>query len=104
MARSHEVHATAEQGIGLWLGCRCPARCAMRRSHSGARPRARGPRTWPAVIEQLGARKLVVGGKSQGGRIVGLVADVAGLLCLGYPFHPAGSGVALGICFRLLKH
>jgi uncharacterized protein len=38
---------------------------------------------------------LVVGGKSMGGRVASMVADelhglgtVAGLLCLGYPFHP----------------
>jgi predicted alpha/beta-hydrolase family hydrolase len=35
----------------------------------------------------------VIGGKSMGGRIASLVADearVAGLVCLGYPFHPVG--------------
>lgn len=34
---------------------------------------------------------LVIGGKSYGGRVASLVADelgVAGLVCLGYPFHP----------------
>ncbi|QDU41067.1 Alpha/beta hydrolase family protein [Maioricimonas rarisocia] len=49
--------------------------------------------TWLAVIEELGADKLVIGGKSMGGRIASLVADeagVAGLVCLGYPFHPVG--------------
>jgi uncharacterized protein len=33
------------------------------------------------------------GGKSMGGRIASLIADeanVAGLVCLGYPFHPVG--------------
>ncbi|MCE6958364.1 alpha/beta hydrolase [Cereibacter sphaeroides] len=41
--------------------------------------------------------KLVIGGKSMGGRVASLVADelhaagtAAGLFCLGYPFHPAG--------------
>lgn len=36
---------------------------------------------------------MVIGGKSMGGRVASLVADdlgVAGLLCLGYPFHPRG--------------
>ncbi len=36
---------------------------------------------------------LVIGGKSMGGRIASMVADEAGvdgLVCLGYPFHPAG--------------
>lgn len=49
--------------------------------------------TWRRVIERLGARGLVIGGKSLGGRIASLVADeagVAGLICLGYPFHPPG--------------
>jgi uncharacterized protein len=38
---------------------------------------------------------LIIGGKSMGGRVASMVADglhaagaVAGLLCLGYPFHP----------------
>ena len=45
------------------------------------------------VIEKLNAKRLVIGGKSIGGRIASLVADearVAGLVCLGYPFHPVG--------------
>ncbi len=40
---------------------------------------------------------LVIGGKSMGGRVASMVADqlyaspaIAGLLCLGYPFHPLG--------------
>ena len=50
--------------------------------------------TWLAVIERFDANKLVIGGKSLGGRIASMVADeagVAGLVCFGYPFHPAGS-------------
>jgi len=47
-----------------------------------------------ATIDQLGCcSKLVIGGKSLGGRIASMVADdakVAGLVCLGYPFHPPG--------------
>jgi uncharacterized protein len=49
--------------------------------------------TWLKVIEKLGNEGLVIGGKSMGGRIASLVADeagVAGLVCLGYPFHPVG--------------
>ena len=49
--------------------------------------------TWLRVVEKLGAHGLVIGGKSMGGRIASLVADdvgVAGLVCLGYPFHPVG--------------
>ena len=40
---------------------------------------------------------LVIGGKSMGGRVASMAADelhsagsVAGLVCLGYPFHPPG--------------
>jgi uncharacterized protein len=43
------------------------------------------------------AGRLAVGGKSMGGRVASLVADelyaagkIAGLVCLGYPFHPPG--------------
>jgi predicted alpha/beta-hydrolase family hydrolase len=37
--------------------------------------------------------EVVIGGKSMGGRIASMIADeagVAGVLCLGYPFHPPG--------------
>jgi predicted alpha/beta-hydrolase family hydrolase len=49
--------------------------------------------TWLDVIARLGAAGLVIGGKSMGGRMASLVAaeaGVAGLVCLGYPFHPVG--------------
>lgn len=50
--------------------------------------------TWLEVIEQLGGgARLVIGGKSMGGRYASMVADeagVRGLVCLGYPFHPLG--------------
>ena len=39
-------------------------------------------------------RSVYIGGKSMGGRIASMVADeagVAGLVCLGYPFHPPGN-------------
>jgi len=46
------------------------------------------------AIEQAGgASRLVIGGKSMGGRIASMVADdakVLGVVCLGYPFHPPG--------------
>lgn len=48
---------------------------------------------WRQVIGQFDANRLVIGGKSMGGRMASLVADdtaVAGLVCLGYPFHPPG--------------
>ena len=44
------------------------------------------------AIEQAGGgSRLVIGGKSMGGRIASMVADdtkVGGVVCLGYPFHP----------------
>jgi len=52
--------------------------------------------TWRTVIEACGAKgldRLVIGGKSMGGRMASLVAadsGVAALVCLGYPFHPPG--------------
>ena len=50
--------------------------------------------TWHDVVGQLGPpEKLVVGGKSMGGRMASLIADEAGaaaLVCFGYPFHPPG--------------
>jgi predicted alpha/beta-hydrolase family hydrolase len=49
--------------------------------------------TWRRVVEMLGSKGLVIGGKSMGGRIASLIADeakVSGLICLGYPFHPTG--------------
>jgi uncharacterized protein len=49
---------------------------------------------WLAAIEALGGgERVVIGGKSMGGRIASMVADqagVRGLVCLGYPFHPPG--------------
>ena len=48
---------------------------------------------WRAVIAALGPGRLVIGGKSLGGRMASLVADetgVRGLVCLGFPFHAPG--------------
>jgi len=53
---------------------------------------------YAAVLDWLAERrggdsKLVIGGKSMGGRIGSMLADareVGGLVCLGYPFHPPG--------------
>jgi predicted alpha/beta-hydrolase family hydrolase len=43
--------------------------------------------------EQARAARVAIGGKSLGGRIAAMLADevgAAGLVCLGYPFHPPG--------------
>jgi hypothetical protein len=67
------------------------------RRSGGRRPPDREPvlrAAWKAAIEELGgAGRLVIGGKSLGGRMASLVADEVGprgLVCLGYPFHPPG--------------
>jgi hypothetical protein len=48
--------------------------------------------TWRQVIDcHRDSAPLVIGGKSLGGRMASLIADevaAAGLVCLGYPFHP----------------
>ncbi len=51
-----------------------------------------------AAVDQLQEPgPLIIGGKSMGGRVASMAADelyargeIAGLLCLGYPFHPPG--------------
>ncbi len=56
---------------------------------------------WAGVVDQLGSpSELVIGGRSMGGRIASMVADglgVKGLVCLGYPFHPAGRPASLRV-------
>lgn len=66
------------------------------------RPPDRAPvaaATWHEVIAELGGGdRVLVGGKSFGGRMASLVADteqVRGLVCLGYPFHPTGKPTQL---------
>jgi predicted alpha/beta-hydrolase family hydrolase len=71
---------------------------AARRSGGKRRAPDREPvlmQTWREVIASAGAPgHIVIGGKSMGGRIASMVADdagIAGLICLGYPFHPPGA-------------
>jgi len=48
---------------------------------------------WRKVVAETGS-DVFIGGKSMGGRMASMVADelsVAGLVCLGYPFHPPGA-------------
>ena len=57
---------------------------------------ARLQTAWREVVEAVRAHdagRVVIGGKSLGGRMASLLADelaVVGLLVLGYPFHPPG--------------
>src|SRR5580700_772989 len=71
----------------------------MRRRRETGRSGAPDPgpalmQSWRDTIGELGdPRRLVIGGKSLGGRIASMIADeagVRGLVCLGYPFHPPG--------------
>ncbi|WP_315928434.1 alpha/beta fold hydrolase [Mesorhizobium sp. SP-1A] len=72
---------------------------AGRRTDAGRKPPPRAETLKPeylAAVAALDAKApLVIGGKSMGGRVASMVADdlhasgkIAGLLCLGYPFHP----------------
>ncbi|GLS19708.1 alpha/beta hydrolase [Labrys miyagiensis] len=74
---------------------------AGRRSGAGIKPPPKAEKVMPeyhAAVEALGAKgPLIIGGKSMGGRVASMIADelhdqgkIAGLLCLGYPFHPPG--------------
>ncbi|MEQ8397833.1 alpha/beta family hydrolase [Thalassobaculum sp.] len=70
---------------------------ANRRTDGRRRPPDRQPvllGAWREVVAGLGApERLVIGGKSMGGRMASLLAaegGVHGLVCLGYPFHPPG--------------
>ncbi len=49
--------------------------------------------SYEEVITHFTSHPVVIGGKSMGGRMSSLLADnalVAGIACLGYPFHPPG--------------
>jgi predicted alpha/beta-hydrolase family hydrolase len=74
---------------------------AARRTLAARKPPPRAETLVPeylAAINALGARgPLIIGGKSMGGRVASMMADklyasgrIAGLLSLGYPFHPIG--------------
>lgn len=69
---------------------------AKRREDGKKRPPDRAPvlrAAWQEVTDALGRDRLVIGGKSMGGRIASMMADQLGvraLVCLGYPFHALG--------------
>ncbi|HDM8044814.1 TPA: alpha/beta fold hydrolase [Vibrio campbellii] len=69
----------------------------VKRAEDGKkRPPDRAPKLLEAyeeVIAHFTTRPIVIGGKSMGGRMSSLLADnalVAGIACLGFPFHPPG--------------
>jgi len=76
---------------------------AARRNGGKRRPPPRAELLCPEyrqAVESIAARlapgqRLLIGGKSMGGRVASMIADellgagsIAGLVCLGYPFHP----------------
>ncbi|MDJ0983316.1 MAG: alpha/beta hydrolase [Kiloniellales bacterium] len=67
---------------------------AARRADGRKRPpdgQAKLLDAWRQAVGALQTARLSIGGKSMGGRMASLVADevgAAGLVCLGYPFHP----------------
>ena len=72
---------------------------AARREGGSKRPPPKAERLqeeYLKAITDLDVKSLlVIGGKSMGGRVASMIADqefadgrIAGLLCLGYPFHP----------------
>lgn len=74
---------------------------ASRRMSTSRKPPPRADKLKPeyiAAIDALDAKgPLIIGGKSMGGRVASMIGDelyasrrIAGLLCLGYPFHPQG--------------
>ena len=69
---------------------------AARRANGRKRPpdgQAKLLEAWRQAFEALQPARLAIGGKSMGGRMASLIADevgAAGLVCLGYPFHPPG--------------
>lgn len=78
---------------------------AQRRKDGKRRPPPKAELMMPEYVDVIAElrknlprrQKLLIGGKSMGGRIASLCADqlyaeghIAGLACLGYPFHPPG--------------
>ncbi|MCY9864831.1 alpha/beta fold hydrolase [Vibrio coralliirubri] len=69
----------------------------IKRAEDGKRrPPDRAPKLLEAyqdIIKQVDADKLVIGGKSMGGRMASHLSEldkVAAMACLGFPFHPPG--------------
>lgn len=71
-----------------------------RRTDGKRRPPPRMPvliEEFQQVLSRFPGKRVFIGGKSMGGRVASMIAadpqagtDIAGLVCLGYPFHPPG--------------
>lgn len=88
------ANGLAEQGIRV---VRFNFPYMVKRAEDGKkRPPDRAPKLLEAyekVIAHFTSQPVVIGGKSMGGRMSSLLAEnelVAGIACLGYPFHPPG--------------
>jgi predicted alpha/beta-hydrolase family hydrolase len=79
---------------------------AARRTSEGRKPPPKAELLmdeYRAAIAAIAAKgRLIIGGKSMGGRVASMIADeqskagrIAGLFCLGYPFHPPGKPESL---------
>ncbi len=78
---------------------------ASRRESMSRRPPPKAEKLMPEYVcllrdiakERSLGQRLIIGGKSLGGRVASMIADeayaagtISGLVCLGYPFHPPG--------------
>ncbi len=93
------MNAIAQKAAAAGIGVvRFEFEYMAKRREDGMR---RGPDRAPKLIARFKevlrlvgpAGELVIGGKSMGGRIASMIADevgAAGVVCLGYPFHPPG--------------
>ena len=74
---------------------------ANRRTEGTRKPPPRAEKLNSEYVAAIDALQidgpLIIGGKSMGGRVASMIADelfeadrIAGLLCVGYPFHPIG--------------
>jgi len=97
-----EAVATGLAGNGLRVARFEFPYMAKRRNEGTKKPPDRAPvllQSWGNVIDRLGRERLIIGGKSMGGRIASMIAatlekegtPVWGVACLGYPFHPPGN-------------
>ncbi len=69
----------------------------IKRAEDGKkRPPDRAPKLlehFDEVIAEYGRGKVVIGGKSMGGRMASLLHEregICGIVCMGFPFHPPG--------------
>jgi len=92
------AEALAEVGLGT-VRFEFAYMAARRNGRRRPPPRAEMLRAeYLGAVAALGAGPpLLIGGKSMGGRVASMIADglyrdgrTAGLVCLGYPFHPPG--------------